>query len=191
MIWLTWTVRRLCTITFFNQNNENVEIFFVRIVSYILWKSCYNHKRFFFVLWFFIGIFVKFFCYYQISLSFFLCLLVVSFLFLFIFCLFSDIIFFTLHFLEMFLMKLFLLKKVLIVSFILSYVLYIYLVCISCIYILTALHYFCLKKLIEVYFNRSNTFLLYFYDRYDINLSEKVSAEVRFIQTEQMCYKIS
>ena len=81
MIWLTWTVRRLCTITFFDQNNENVEIFFVRIVSYILWKSCYNHKRFFFVLWFFIGIFVKFFCYYQISLSFFLCLLVVSFLF--------------------------------------------------------------------------------------------------------------
>ena len=90
-------------------------------------------------------------------------------------------------------MKLFLLKKVLIVSFILSYVLYIYiyLVCISCIYILTALHYFCLKKLIEVYFNRSNTFLLYFYGTYDINLSEKVLAEVRFIQTGQMCYEIS
>ena len=68
---------------------------------------------------------------------------------------------------------------------------YIYLVCISCIYILTALHYFCLKKLIEVYFNRSNTFLLYFYDTYDINLSEKVLAEVRFIQTGQMCYEIS
>ena len=77
------------------------------------------------------------------------------------------------------------------VSYCPTFCIYIYLVCISCIYILTALHYFCLKKLIEVYFNRSNTFLLYFYDTYDINLSEKVLAEVRFIQTGQMCYEIS
>ena len=45
-----------------------------------------------------------------------------------------------------------------------------------------------LKKSIEVRFNRSKIFLLYFYEAYDVDLclSEKISRETRFIHAEQM-----
>ena len=43
-----------------------------------------------------------------------------------------------------------------------------------------------MKKSLEEHFNRSNIFLLYFYDAYDVNLWGKKSAELRLIHAEQM-----
>ena len=43
-----------------------------------------------------------------------------------------------------------------------------------------------MKKSIEVHFNRSNIFLLYFYNAYDVICEKKNSAEVRLIPAKQM-----
>ena len=43
-----------------------------------------------------------------------------------------------------------------------------------------------LKKPIEVHFNRSKFFVLYFYDAYEVSLREKFSAKMRLIHAEQI-----
>ena len=43
-----------------------------------------------------------------------------------------------------------------------------------------------LKKPIEVHFNRSKFFVLYFYDAYEVSLRETFSAKIRLIHAEQI-----